>query len=98
MTDFTTYTDAALYAELAGRESMRGLSGMAAKLNDREIFKICLELESRSLPTEQPGGPRRGPFYGSPPETPRSTWGCCTPTPTAVSLMNMLPKPSARLR
>jgi hypothetical protein len=63
LTDLTTYTEAALYAELAGRESMRGLQGMAAKLNDREISKIRRELESRDLPIEQPAGPRRGMFY-----------------------------------
>jgi hypothetical protein len=63
LTDFTIYTEAALYAELAGRESMRGIHGMAAKLNDREISKLRLELESRNLPIEQPGGPRSGTFY-----------------------------------
>jgi hypothetical protein len=63
LTDFTTYTEAALYAELAGRESMRGLHRMAAKLNDREISKMRLELESRDLPIEQPSGPRSGTFY-----------------------------------
>jgi len=63
LTDFTTYTKAALYAELAGRESMRGLHGMAAKLNDREIAKIRRELESRDLPIEQPPGSRSGAFY-----------------------------------
>jgi hypothetical protein len=63
LTDFTSYTEAALYAELAGRESMRGLHGIAAKLNDREISKIRRELESRNLPIEQPGGPRSGTFY-----------------------------------
>jgi hypothetical protein len=49
MTDFTTYTDTGLYAELAGRESTLGLKGMAARLNDREISKIRNELESRKL-------------------------------------------------
>jgi hypothetical protein len=63
LTDFTIYTEAALYAELVGRESMRGLNGMAAKLNDREISKIRHELESRNLPIEQPGGTRSGTFY-----------------------------------
>ena len=98
MPDFTTYTEAALYAEFAGRESMRGLHGMAAKLNDREISKIRLELESRNLPIEQPGGLRSGAFYVLSRRDPRSTWGCCTPTHTAASSMNMLPKPSARPR
>jgi hypothetical protein len=39
MSDFTPYTDTALYAELAGRESTLGLKGMAARLNDREISR-----------------------------------------------------------
>jgi hypothetical protein len=63
MSDFTTYTNTALYAELAGRESTLGLNGMAARLNDREISKIRRELESRELPAEQPRGPRTGTFY-----------------------------------
>ena len=63
MSDFTTYTDTALYAELAGRESTLGLKGMAARLNDREISKIRGELESRKLPMKQPRGPRTGTFY-----------------------------------
>jgi len=71
MSDFTTYTDTALYAELAGRESTLGLKGMAARLNDREISKIRRELESRKLPMKQPRGPRTGTFYvlsyGEPP-------------------------------
>ena len=56
MSDFTTYTDTALYAELAGRESTLGLKGMAARLNDREISKIRGELESRKLPMKPPRG------------------------------------------
>jgi hypothetical protein len=63
MTDFTTYTDTALYAELAGRESTLGLKGMAARLNDREISKIRSELESRKLPMKPPRGPGTGTFY-----------------------------------
>jgi hypothetical protein len=63
MTDFTTYTDAALYAELAVRESTLGLKGLAARLNDREISKIRSELESRMLPMKPPPGPRTGTFY-----------------------------------
>ena len=66
MSDFTTYTDTALYAELAGRESTLGLKGMAARLNDREISKIRRELESRSLPMKPPRGPRTGTFYVAP--------------------------------
>jgi len=56
MSDFTTYTDATLYAELAGRESTLGLKAMAARLNDREISKIRDELESRTLPVKPPRG------------------------------------------
>jgi hypothetical protein len=31
MSDLTTYTDTALYAEMAGRESTLGLEGMASQ-------------------------------------------------------------------
>jgi hypothetical protein len=62
MSDFTIYTDSALYAELA-RESTLGLTGMAARLNDREISTIRRELESRKLPMKPPQGPRTGTFY-----------------------------------
>ena len=63
MGDFTTYTDTALYAELAGRESTLGVQGMAARLNDHEISKIRRELESRKLPMKPSRGARTGTFY-----------------------------------
>jgi hypothetical protein len=63
MSDYTTSSENALYAELEGRESTLGLGGMTAKMNDREIIKIRRELESRDLPTKRPRGPRSGSFY-----------------------------------
>jgi hypothetical protein len=63
VSDFTTYTDTALYAELAGREGTLGLMGMAATLNDREVSKIRRELESRKLPMKPPRGARTATFY-----------------------------------
>ena len=98
MSDFTTYTDTALYAELAGRESTLGLKGMTARLNDREISKIRRELESRKLPMKQPRGPRTGTFYVLSYRDPPFNVGCYTPTRAAVSSTSMRPRPSARLR
>lgn len=82
MSDFTAYTDTALYAELAGRESTLGLTGMAARLNDREISEIRRELESRELPVTQPRGPRTGTFY---------VLSCCEP-PFNVGVLHTDPR------